>query len=358
MRKIVFSVLLIGCLLLTGCTVAPKDTQPSEPTKATQPPTTAATTQATEPAPTTEPTPTTEETLPGDDLAGDSLVSFRQAMVGTPQLFAAAYFGKTEPESDIFALMQEAAPQLCNDLPFLPAIPQENIVGTYGYLFCIVPADETATVAVNRRWWNGETFEEPEVLYRSEMGEPILVLCPDDNRVPDTEVIITDSNGNVAVWYPYMDSDFRVAALCNDAEESLIFDFTSYGELPDPFWNQGELIGTWELAWTEVEGDRNEVASGVCTVKITMDDMGSFRITYQDRDFPDWNFTDRELLLILGELYPGCGNDQWLGEVSEEPGDTSQYALTLLEDGTLLLQTYWEMDGMPMVSYGWYRRIA
>ena len=30
----------------------------------------------------------------------------------------------------------------------------------------------------------------------------------------------------------------------------------------------------------------------------------------------------------------------------------------LLEDGTLLLQTYWEMDGMPWVSYGWYQKIG
>ena len=38
--------------------------------------------------------------------------------------------------------------------------------------------------------------------------------------------------------------------------------------------------------------------------------------------------------------------------------DEARYALTLLEDGTLLLQTYWEMDGIPMVSTGWYERIG
>ena len=43
-----------------------------------------------------------------------------------------------------------------------------------------------------------------------------------------------------------------------------------------------------------------------------------------------------------------------IAEVAEESGDPVCYALTLLEDGTLLLQTYWEMDGMPWVSYGWY----
>ena len=42
----------------------------------------------------------------------------------------------------------------------------------------------------------------------------------------------------------------------------------------------------------------------------------------------------------------------------EKSRDTLSYALTLLVDGSLLLQTYWEMDGMPMVSYSCYERIS
>lgn len=291
------------------------------------------------------------------------MVIFRQSMVETPQLFAAAFFGYVPQDTDPFAVMQEAAPQLCEDLPFLLTIREEKIIGTFGYLFCIVPADENATVAVNRRLWNVETerYDEPEVLYRSEMGTPILVMCPNDNWMPDTEVIITDSNGNVAVWYPHWDSSYSVAPLCDGNGENMRFDFTSYDELPNPGWNQridcSMLIGIWERSWTEVEGDRNESAPGACTIEITPDETGSLRFKYSDRDFPEENVQDRELLVVPGELYPGCGNDQWIGEVTEESGGPVQYALTLLEDGTLLLQTYWEMDGMPWVSYGWYERI-
>ena len=106
-----------------------------------------------------------------------------------------------------------------------------------------------------------------------------------------------------------------------------------------------------------MEGDRNEAESGRCTIQITPDERGFYRFTYSDRDFPEENLQDRELLVVPGELYPGCGNGQWTGEVIEESGDPVHYSLTLLEDGTLLLQTYWEMDGMPWVSYGWYERI-
>ncbi len=349
MRKLIFSVLLVGSLLLTGCAGLPDHT---EPTKTTQPPTTAESTQPSAAVPTTEPSQPAE---PAEDTSLDTL---RQEMASTPQLFAVAYFGKATVDTKIPALMAEAAPGLCEKQPFLMAIPEENIIGTYGYLFCIVPADEAATVAVNHRLWDGGAYEEPEVLYRSETGAPILVLCPNDNGVPDIEVIITDSQGNVGVYYPHMDADYRVAPLCSEDGESLIYDFTAYEELPNPFPEGTALAGTWQLAWTEVEGDRNEAAPGACIMEITADDEGSFRITYTDRDFPDWNFSDRVLVLSLGELFPGCGNDMWIGEVSVESGDTSAYALTLLEDGTILLQTYWEMDGMPMASYGWYERIS
>ena len=360
---IFFVISLLCSLLLTGCTFLPDWLQeiiPSlpampEPTGTTPPTELPGTTQATQSGK-TEPT--------GNTAEDPSLVIFRQTMVETPQLFAAAYFGYVPQDADPFTVMQEAAPQLCKDLPFLLTIDQEHILGIEGHLFCIVPADENTTVAVNRRPWNAETerYEEPEVLYRSESGSPVLVMCPNEDWIPDTEVIITDPSGTVTSWSPYLDPSYHISALRNDKGESLILDFTAYDELPNPGWNQGidssQLVGTWDLAWTEVEGDRNEAAPGVCTIMITPDEAGFFRFTYINKDFPEENIRDRELLVGPGELYPGCGNDQWIGKVTEASEDTVQYALALLEDGTLLLQTYWEMDGMPMVSYRWYRRVA
>lgn len=180
-------------------------------------------------------TPTIEPIMPTENWEDPSLVIFRQVMVETPQLFAAAFFGYVSQDGDPFAVMQEAAPQLCEDLPFLLTIDQEHILGVEGQLFCIVPADENATVAVNRRPWNAETesYEEPEVLYRSESGSPILVMCPNEDWIPDTEVVITDSNGTVSIWSPYLDPSSHISALRNENGESLIFDFTSYDELPE-----------------------------------------------------------------------------------------------------------------------------
>jgi len=349
-----FAILLIGSSLLSGCTSQPDEQSQIQLTETINSAEVSGATQDTY-VDKTEPS-----AIEPDD---PSLVIFRQAMVETPQLFAAAFFGNVSQNADPFAAMQEAAPQLCADLPFLLTIDQDHILGVEGQLFCIVPADENATVAVNRRPWNPETesYEEPEVLYRSESGSPILVMCPNEDWIPDTEIVITDSSGTVTIWSPYIDPSYRIAALRNENGENLIFDFTSYDKLSNPGWNQGidssKLIGTWEQAWTEVEGDRNETAPGVCTIEITLDETGFFWLTYANRDFPEESIQDRELIVIPGELYPGCSNDQWIGEVTEETGDPVHYTLTLLEDGMLLLQTYWEMDGMPMVSYGWYAQV-
>ena len=353
----------IICLLLSVCMLlclAACGGDHTPATGATEPETTNGQIPETTAAQTSAAPPTTDPPTPTEDPEDPSLAVFRQAMVESPQLFAAAFFGYVPQDADPLALMREAAPQLCEDLPFLLTIREENIIGSFGYLFCIVPADENATVAVNRRPWNAETesYEEPEVLYRSENGSPILVMCPNEDWIPDTEIIFTDSYGTVTIWSPYLDPSYRISALRNENGEDLIFDFTSYDELPNPGWNQridsSELVGTWELAWTEVEGDRIEAAPGICTIEITPDETGLYRFTYANKDFPEENVQDRELLVVPGELYPGCGNGQWTGEVIEESGDPVHYSLTLLEDGTLLLQTYWEMDGMPWVSYGWY----
>ena len=348
--KRILCALFSVCMLFSFAACSGEDTPTPLPGEQTP--------ETTDAAPSSGADPTTQT----QDEENPSLAIFRQTMVETPQLFAAAFFGSVQKDTDPFARMQETAPQLCEDLPFLLKIDQTRVIGTEGQLFCIVPADENATVAVNRRPWNedAERYEEPEVLYRSESGAPILVMCPNEDWIPDTEVVITDQNGVETVWSPYVDPDYHISSLRNTNGENLLFDFTAYEELPEVEGglHSSDLIGTWELAWTEVEGDRNEAAPGACTVAITPDETGIFRFTYTSKAFPEENVRDRELRVVPGELHPGCSNDQWIGQVAEADGDTVQYALTLLADGMLLLQTGWEMDGAPMVSYGWYAQIS
>ncbi len=76
-----------------------------------------------------------------------------------------------------------------------------------------------------------------------------------------------------------------------------------------------------------MEGDRNEAEPGRCTIEITSDETGIYRFTYTNKNFPEENIQDRELLVVPGELYPGCGNGQWTGEeliMIEQPSENNK----------------------------------
>ena len=96
---------------------------------------------------------------------------------------------------------------LTEDYDFLRELPDENIVQVPGgrQLILLIPLDPQASVAVNR-WdvseasgWRGETGQ---VLYRSDAGAPVLLLCAWHDEIPDAQVVIVDSQGNTLDWKP------------------------------------------------------------------------------------------------------------------------------------------------------------
>lgn len=108
----------------------------------------------------------------------------------------------------------------------------EHIIGGAGHLYCIVPVDENATVVINRVQWNEKTKtdEVTDVLYRSESGEPVLLFANLDGIAyeADTQVFITDNNGNTCEWYPSLDAMSHLAPCISEAGDYLSFDFTEY----------------------------------------------------------------------------------------------------------------------------------
>jgi len=119
------------------------------------------------------------------------------------------------------------------DFPFLEEIPNSNFVQTeYGQeLYCIIPQDDMATVSVNQ--WivnekNDFKGETGEVLYRSEVGGPILLKCNVSEIVSDVELSIVDEEGNQLRWCPSL-SGMDGKAYVGSAE-GRIYDFTNYPE--------------------------------------------------------------------------------------------------------------------------------
>ena len=131
-------------------------------------------------------------------------------------MFGAAYLGYVGGlfdegfETGFPAWLWETNEAMLLKYPFIAEIDEEHIIGGAGHLYCIVPVDENATVAINRVQWNEatQTDEVTEVLYRSESGEPVLLFANLDGVAyeADTQVFITDNNGNTCEWYPSLDA--------------------------------------------------------------------------------------------------------------------------------------------------------
>lgn len=170
----------------------------------------------------------------------DSLNLLRQELDERQQdeRFAVAYIGDIDGKLSNLAIplrdwINDKAPGLCAQYTFIRNIPQERVVDDRGSLFCVVPHDPNATVVVNRVRWSEAKggYENVEVLYRSESGEPILLFVSNDlGAVPTdtTELLLTDSHPDTLSWYPIP----GMVALPYDYENDrkLAYDFTFYSQ--------------------------------------------------------------------------------------------------------------------------------
>lgn len=170
----------------------------------------------------------------------DSLDLLRQELDERQQdeRFAVAYIGDIDGDLSDLAIplrdwINDTAPGLCAQYPFVRNIPQERVVDDSGSLFCVVPRDPDATVVVNRIRWSEQKgdYETIEVLYRSESGEPILLFVSYNlGKTPfeTTELLLTDSHSDTLSWYPIP----GIVALPYDYENDrkLAYDFTFYSQ--------------------------------------------------------------------------------------------------------------------------------
>ena len=152
-------------------------------------------------------------------------------------------------EAGFPAWLWETNEAMLLEYPFIAEIDEEHIIGGAGHLYCIVPVDENATVAINRVQWNEktQTDEVTEVLYRSESGEPVLLFANLDGVAyeADTQVFITDNNGNTCEWEPSLDATSHLAPCISEAGDYLSFDFTEYAWYNAPAEFSAWLADGW-----------------------------------------------------------------------------------------------------------------
>lgn len=192
----------------------------------------------------------TEEKEGFSEDASASLTSFRQGMIGTTEMFAIAYLGYTDEsqETDVVKWLAQKYPQLCSDLPFIGEIPDGNIVGgTMGDVYCIVPLDEESTVAINSSVESEDgRISYENVIYRSEKGDPVIVVCNGSGFSPDTEVNIMNNSGNSVTWYPNLSDSARAELDNGSCSDAVVNDFSPYSEM---LWNEYKEMqeSFWEL---------------------------------------------------------------------------------------------------------------
>ena len=187
--------------------------------------------------------------------AETSLGWLRDRMNFPMTMFGAAYLGYVGGLSeDGFAAgfsgwLWETNEAMLREYPFIAEIDENHIIGRAGHLYCIVPVDGNATVAINRVQWNEktQTDEVVEVLYRSETGEPVLLFANLDGVAyeADTQVFITDTSGNICEWDPSLDAMSHLAPCTSEAGDYLSFDFTEYAWYNAPSEFAGRLSDGW-----------------------------------------------------------------------------------------------------------------
>lgn len=167
--------------------------------------------------------------------AEQSLVWLRDRIDFPQTMFGVALLGYTGEASD-GDWLAEADQAMLQKYPFISEIDAAHTVGNDDYLYCLVPVDENATVSVNLMRWDprSDTEEVIEVLYRSEVGDPLLIFAAggDDAYayLSYIQVQIVDNAGNSCAWEPQLyTSTGHIVPCFSENGDYLSFDFTEYG---------------------------------------------------------------------------------------------------------------------------------
>lgn len=208
---------------------------------------------------TTQPNRPVEETPPPNAETPEgmqSLAWLRERMGFPGMTFGAAYLGYVGGlfeegfEAGFPLWLQETNPAMLEKYPFIAQIDAGHIVGGAGHLYCIVPVDENASVTISRVQWNGDTQTETvtDTIYHSENGAPVLLFANLDDlpMLADTQVIVTDSQGNTCQWYPTLDAQNHIVPNVAADGSYTPFDFTEYGWQVAPSYLAPWLADDWE----------------------------------------------------------------------------------------------------------------
>ncbi|MBR2027372.1 MAG: hypothetical protein IKA10_00095 [Oscillospiraceae bacterium] len=284
-------------------------------------------TQAPENSDTPRATPQATETPDNSGETGgeNDWVMLQQAMIDTTDMSAVAYLGWFEDYYDLYdyAQIEEyiADTSVAEDHPFIAQIDAEHFVPHIGgQLFCIVPADENATITIYDYIFDEEdyTAHYGDALYQSDDGKPVLVMCNESEVIPNIIVEIVDSYGNEQSYIPWLSGMDGRLEVPYDAPT--VLDFTPYeklGYVSENNYTFDPAVLYYAENWTAyVETINDDEVS----VGLWFDEYGNMEMCY--------------------EVYGGTGYEVYYegywypAEDSSYPDSTLVFELSLVEDNS------------------------
>lgn len=150
-------------------------------------------------------------------------------------------------------------------------IPQADIIGEYGDLYCVLPLDESVTFTVKGMEWetlgNGTQPHYSKPLYCAEVGCPFLLYVTHGQRRDETSLAVehVQANGFTGTWFPTYDPDTGRLEVRKDSNgQDTVLDFTLLHDigcnmptdLPigDMEWLPPTALGIGGAAWYSENG--------------------------------------------------------------------------------------------------------
>lgn len=166
---------------------------------------------------------------------------------GRQEYMAAAFLGQREQGDtrSLSAWLHDTNPSLASIWPFLEQIPEEDILGECGNLYCVIPLAESACVTVKGVEWetlgNGLQPHYSEPLYYGEVGKPFLMYIRNYELwtyEPDLTIEYVWENGFVATWSPEHEGSAIFRPVENGQE--CVIDFALLYDVGDiPYFHDG-----------------------------------------------------------------------------------------------------------------------
>ena len=303
-----------------------------------------------------------QTTAPALVQNGDALSALREQML--PPVVAVADFGcpSLSGEFEIMDYLLEEYPSWMAAHSFIREMPQQQIVRTCTYdvraqLLCIVPKDPAAAVSVEvTRSVDEAPYSRTDVAYRSESGEPILLLAELSETV-SISVTVIGSDGRGVSWIP--DADIHTAIPADTYSGALVMDFspesekTPYRDSLDAGWTAPEeafLTDHYfhsdygyglELLYTPAED-----YAGTAAI-YERSESGTFEMTYSGH----WQIAAGKLLLDMAADYDSSLHFRETFPILRHPDGGDTWRIFRTEEGAALPQFYEDMSADDVTDF-------